>query len=73
MAKEFLLVYQDEILRNVRMSDLIQATEDTFRAFAQGKTAAPPRTIFPVSSGVMAVMPAFVEDPNALAIKVANA
>jgi len=73
MAQEFLLISRDEILRNVPMSDFIQAAEDAFRAFAQGKTTAPPKTIFQVSSGVMAVMPAFVEDPDALAIKVANA
>jgi alanine dehydrogenase len=73
MAQEFLLISQEEILQNVPMSDFIQAAEDAFRAFAQGKTTVPPKVIFPVGTGIMAAMPAFVEEPDALVIKVANA
>ena len=73
MAQEFLVIGQEEILREVSMADFIEAAEDAYRAFAQGRTTAPPKTVFSVRSGVMAVMPAFVEEPDALAIKVANA
>lgn len=73
MAQEFLLISQEEILQNVPMSDFIQAAEDAFRAFAQGKATVLPKVIFPVGAGIMAAMPAFVDDPDALVIKVANA
>jgi len=70
--QEFLVITQEEIEKNVPMSEYIRAVEEGFAEFARGRVTLPPKVVFHVRSGAMGVMPAFAEDSDALAIKVGN-